>query len=81
RHCLRYFTEYNISNRLLFSASMTGNMESIWEMGNFSFPYYTVNDWLYQALRNANLRVVFPDNVLSRYDAFQFFNDTIIPNL
>ncbi|WP_152911293.1 hypothetical protein, partial [Xenorhabdus sp. GDc328] len=27
---LRYFTEYNISNRLLFSASMTGNMESIW---------------------------------------------------
>ncbi|WMV71129.1 RHS repeat-associated core domain-containing protein [Xenorhabdus griffiniae] len=82
---LRFFTEYHISGRLPFNIGTIRNMEITWEIGGFSFPYYTVSDWLYHALRNANLdrdlRLVFPDNILLRRNIFQFFNDVIVPNL
>ncbi|PHM74691.1 RHS repeat-associated core domain-containing protein [Xenorhabdus kozodoii] len=80
---LRSSVSLSLYHKVVFDLGAIRNMEINWESANFS--YFSVNEWLYQAFRTANidqaLGMDFPDNIRFGRNAFQFFNDVMIPRL
>ncbi len=74
---------YTISSHIVETSELNANtihmMETVW--GNVRHFHFSVNDWLYYAMRNSSSHLVFPPDIQSGDNAFQFFNQYVIQNI
>ncbi|MDC9604672.1 RHS repeat domain-containing protein [Xenorhabdus griffiniae] len=78
-NALRYIVTSHVVELSELNANTIQLMRTMW--GNVGHFHFSVNEWLYYAMRNAAPNLIFTPNIESGDNAFQFFNQHVIRNL
>ncbi|PHM74164.1 RHS repeat domain-containing protein [Xenorhabdus kozodoii] len=76
---IRFYLSSHMSRGVELSAETISRIQSTWI--NAAFSNFNANEWLYTTLRFLSPDLNFPQDIMLNDNAFQFFNQNIIPNI